>query len=89
MFDMHKDFLSPGGRDQINISEPLLLQVRKDMKHTITDMLPRLEVIFDDVSAEIERLVATDIYPRFVRHQLVVSASKALGSDRSKYAGPR
>jgi PAS domain-containing protein len=87
MSEIHKDFLSPGGQGQINIAESLLLQTRKDMKKTITEKLPGLENIFDDCSTEIERLVATDIYPRFVRHQMVVSASKALATDRSKYAG--
>lgn len=87
MFEIHKEFLSSGGSSEINISESLLLQVRKEMKQSLTTMLPRFEIVFDDCSAEIERLVATDIYPRFVRHQMVISASKALATDRTKYAG--
>ena len=40
-----------------------------------------------DSQDEIERLVATDIYSRFVRHQMSMSASKALAGDRGRYAG--
>jgi len=49
--------------------------------------LPRMETLFNTAQDEIEALVATDIYPRFVRHQMTMSAAKALAGDRKKYAG--
>lgn len=87
IYEIHKDFISSNAPSQINIAEQLLLRTNKEMKASLTSTLPALETVFVDAQADIERLVYTDLYPNFVRHQMTLSAAKALGGDRAKYAG--
>lgn len=87
MFEIHRDYISVNADNQINIAESLLIKVNKDLKGALASTLPKLETVFVDSQNEIERLVAMDIYPRFVRHQMTMSAAKALAGDRGKYAG--
>lgn len=87
MFEIHRNYISVNALNQINISENVLVKVNKDLKSALTTTLPKLESVFVDSQNSIERLVADDIYPRFVRHQMTMSAAKALAGDRGKYAG--
>ncbi|KAK3072611.1 hypothetical protein LTR53_006521, partial [Teratosphaeriaceae sp. CCFEE 6253] len=87
VYEIHKDFISTSAPAQINLPEHLLVQVNGAMKTSLTSTLPLLESVFVAAQADIERLVYTDIYPHFVRHQMGVSAARALGSDKSQYAG--
>ncbi|TKA83738.1 hypothetical protein B0A55_00040 [Friedmanniomyces simplex] len=87
VYEIHKEFISTSAPAQINLPEHLLVKVNSQMKTSLTTTMPMLESVFVDAQVDIERLVYTDIYPNFVRHQMSVSAAKALGSDRSKYAG--
>ncbi|KAK5727903.1 hypothetical protein LTR17_012326 [Elasticomyces elasticus] len=87
IYEIHKDFISTSAPAQINIPEHLLTKVNSQMKTSLTTTMPALEGVFVDAQADIERLVYMDIYPNFVRHQMSVSAARALGTDRSKYAG--
>lgn len=85
--EIHKEFLSTSAPSQVNLAESVLMSVKKESKTAIKSTLPLLESIFLNAQSDIERLVYTDVYPKFVRHQMSVSAAKALGSDRGKYAG--
>ncbi|EHY60539.1 hypothetical protein HRR83_000296 [Exophiala dermatitidis] len=87
MFEIHRDYISVDAANQINIPGNLLIKVNRDMKAALTSTLPKLESVFVDAQKDIERLVAMDIYPRFVRHQMTMSAVKALADDRLRYAG--
>ncbi|KAK5111473.1 hypothetical protein LTR62_004925 [Meristemomyces frigidus] len=87
VYDIHKDFIASSAPTQINVAESVLLQVNKEMKSALTSTIPALEAMFSAAQADVERLVYTDIYPNFVRHQMSVSAAKALGGDSGKYAG--
>lgn len=87
MFEIHRDYISTTALSQINIPENILLKINKDLKYALTSMLPKMEAVFNDSSNEIERLVASDIYPRFVRQQMTLSVCKALATDRTRYAG--
>lgn len=58
-----------------------------DIKVTTATTLPAMELMFADAQEHIENLLASDIYPRFVKHQMTTSAVKALSGDRGKYAG--
>lgn len=49
--------------------------------------MPNMESIFVTAQSDIERLIATDIYPRFVRHQMTMSATRALGTNLNRYGG--
>ncbi|ETN36999.1 uncharacterized protein HMPREF1541_07987 [Cyphellophora europaea CBS 101466] len=87
LFDVHKSFLSPQAPSQINIPEHIMNKVNKDLKTSLSTTLPKLETVFTDSQNDVETLVATDIYPRFVRHQMTMSATRALAGDKAKYAG--
>ena len=87
MFDIHRSYISVNAPGQLNLGENILLKINKDLKATLTTTVPKLESIFTNPQQEIESIVAFDIYPRFVRHQLTMSAAKALAGNRSKYAG--
>ncbi|KAK0929271.1 hypothetical protein LTR91_024844 [Friedmanniomyces endolithicus] len=87
IYEIHKDFMSTSAPAQINLPEHLLVKVNSQMKTSLTTTMLMLESVFVDAQADIERLVYTDIYPNFVRHQMSVSAAKALGTARTKYAG--
>ena len=87
MFDIHRNYISVNAPEQLNLGEQMLTKINKDLKATLTMTFPKLESIFTSPQNEIESLVASDIYPRFVRHQLTMSATKALAGNRSKYAG--
>jgi hypothetical protein len=87
MFDIHRNYISVNAPNQLNLSENMLLKINKDLRATLTATFPKLESIFINPQNEIEQIVSSDIYPRFVRHQLTMSATKALAGNRSKYAG--
>ena len=87
MFEIHKEFISTTAPNQINIADGLLAKVNKDLKTALSTTMPKLENVFVDPQNDIERLVSLDIYPQFVRHQMAMSAAKALGTNRGKYAG--
>lgn len=85
--EIHRDFVSPTSPTQINLTEEKLLGVNHQMKSALNSTLPSLESIFADAQVEIQSMVYGDIYPKFVRNQISISAAKALGGDRGKYAG--
>jgi phototropin len=89
LFSVHKSFLSSQAPSQINLPEGISTRLHRELKANLTSNLPKLESIFVDSQSEIEHLVANDIYPRFVRHQVTLSATRALATEqrRSKYAG--
>lgn len=49
--------------------------------------MPNMESLFLSAQSDIQKLVASDVYPRFVRHQMTMSATKALATNKNKYAG--
>ncbi|POS75652.1 hypothetical protein DHEL01_v205950 [Diaporthe helianthi] len=84
---IHKQFISPGSAFQINVNGSLLKKAHKEMKTLISSAFPSMETVFTDLQDQIEILVFQDVYPRFVRHQLALSATRALATDRFKYQG--
>ncbi len=87
MATIHKDFISEESPRQINAPTTLLKTVHMDMKSMVMTALPSMESIFGETQETIEQMVFTDIYPRFVRYQLTLSAIRALASDRHRYQG--
>ena len=87
MLEIHKNFFSVNAPAQLNLSTNVMTKMNKDLKSALSNALPKMESLFTSAQTNTENLVFSDIYPRFVRHQLIVSATKALASDRSKYAG--
>lgn len=72
---------------QINISGALSNRIGKDIKKTTQHTIPIMEDIFIEAQGQIEKLLASDIYPRFVKHQITMAATFALTEDKSRYKG--
>ena len=87
MSEIYRSFTSPEAPRCLNIDKQLLKQMNADIKTTTLNTLPAMELIFSDAQLCVENVLATDIYPRFVKHQMTVSAERALSSSRSKYGG--
>lgn len=87
LFEIHKGFISDHAAQQINLPEHVMAKLTKDLKTSLSTTLPKLESVFADSQIDIENLVSADIYPRFVRHQMTMSATRALAGNKAKYAG--
>ena len=85
--EIHEGFLSSRAPTQINIGHQSLIKVAGETKAAVSATLPSLESLFAEVQLEVERLLYDDVYPGFVRHQMSLSARRALGVDQSKFAG--
>lgn len=84
---IHKGFISSSATNRLDVPTDVMRSVHKDVKILGGKTLPGMETLFIDVQARIEELVFADVYPRFVRHQLALSATRALANDRHRYAG--
>ncbi|KAK8069595.1 hypothetical protein PG994_006211 [Apiospora phragmitis] len=87
MTGIHKTYMTHQSPHQLNVPGKLLKEVHKRMKSIVMTKLPVMETLFTEMEVLVEQLVFTDIYPRFVNHQLTLNASKALANDRSKFQG--
>ncbi|OLN86170.1 Blue-light-activated histidine kinase 1-like protein 4 [Colletotrichum chlorophyti] len=84
---IHKDFLSEDSPKQINVKGEVRKAVRLEMKSLVAKTLPSMETLFSDLQQSIEQDVFLDIYPRFVRYQMALSATMALANERHTYQG--
>lgn len=87
VYEIHKEFISSSSPTQINLTEVEHRRVNAEMKAALATTVPSLENIFHDAQSHIEDLVFRDVYRKFVQYQMSISAAKALGRDRSQYAG--
>lgn len=87
MSEIYRSFTSVEAPRQLNLSQGIMKTMNMDIKETTLTTLPAMELIFSDAQQFIENVLATDIYPRFVKHQITVSAAKALASGRTKFGG--
>ncbi|KAK8120491.1 hypothetical protein PG999_004611 [Apiospora kogelbergensis] len=87
MTGIHKTYMTHQSPHQLNVPGKLLKEVHKRMKSIVMTKLPAMEALFTEMEVLVEQLVFTDIYPRFVNHQLTLNASKALANDRAKFQG--
>ena len=85
--ELHDEFVAPNSASQINVPEPVRVRTTQETKGAMNSTLPALEDLFRYAQIDIENLVYADVYPKFVRHQMTLSAAKALGGDRKQYAG--
>ncbi|PBP27107.1 hypothetical protein BUE80_DR001858 [Diplocarpon rosae] len=74
-------------RQLININDCHVRHVSADIKQATTFTLPALEGIFAGAQGHVEKLLASDIYPRFVKHQITAQASLALADHKDKFQG--
>lgn len=87
VFEIHKTFISSQSATQINLPANILDQINKNLKLVLAKTIPSMESVFSSAQDDIEKLVASDIYPAFVRYQMTMSVMKALASNKNKYAG--
>lgn len=85
--DIHHSFIAPNAPSQINLAQVVIKKLDQSVRAAVTSTLPNMEAIFRDSQEKIESLVYSDIYPRFVRYQVAMSATRALAGDRGKYQG--
>ncbi|KAJ0336220.1 hypothetical protein COL922a_008242 [Colletotrichum nupharicola] len=87
MTSIHKDYLSESSSNQINVNGEMRKQVHVEMKSLMTKTLPSMESLFSDLQESVEQDVFLDIYPRFVRYQMALNATRALATNRHTYQG--
>lgn len=87
MTDIHYSFTATEAPKQIGIPSNLLKRINQDIKTSTTSTLPSMESIFIDAQENVESILRTAVYPRFVKYQMTNSATKALSGDRNRYQG--
>jgi len=87
MTDIHYSYTATEAPKQIGIPNNLLKRMNQDIKSCTTTTLPSMESIFVEAQDNVENILRTAVYPRFVKYQMTNSASKALSTDRSRYQG--
>ncbi|KAJ8070816.1 hypothetical protein OCU04_001177 [Sclerotinia nivalis] len=84
---IHATFISSEAPKQINISSSHTRKLAHDIKSATYNILPGLQDVFNESQEQIEKLLASDLYPRFVKHQVTASATMALANNRERYPG--
>jgi len=87
MSDIYTNYTATNAPSQINVPSQITKRVSKDLKHSNRVVLPAMEDIFLDAQDNVEKLLKSDIYPRFVKYQITASAAQALSDDTKRYAG--
>jgi hypothetical protein len=87
LVDIDQDFLSPRSQSQINMPVALLETTHSRVKLVVKKTTPVLELVLREAQQSMQEIVFADVYPRFVRHQMTMSASRALANDRYRYQG--
>jgi len=85
--DIYHDFISPEATMQLNISHSAVKTMRSGIITGVESSIPTIGSVFEVARKEAEELVFMDTYPRFVRHQMTLSASNALAGDRTQFQG--
>ncbi|KAI6713256.1 hypothetical protein PZA11_001891 [Diplocarpon coronariae] len=84
---IHATYTSPNAPRQVDINNSHVRNVSADVKQATNFTLPALEGIFARAQGHVEKLLASDIYPRFVRHQIITQASLALSEHKDRFQG--
>jgi phototropin len=84
---IHATYTSPDAPRQINVSHSHIKRLSADIKQATQLTIPGLERIFRDAQEHVEKLLDSDIYPRFVKHQVTATATMALADHRERYQG--
>ncbi|KLU84445.1 hypothetical protein MAPG_03487 [Magnaporthiopsis poae ATCC 64411] len=85
--DIHKSYVSDSSPKQVNLQSSVIAQLHTDMRAMVSNTLPAMESLFTAAQESVQNLIYTDVYPGFVRHQLALSASRALAEDKTRYKG--
>ena len=85
--EIHQSYTSNEAPKQLGVNVNVLRRINAEIKERTASTLPAMESVFSDAQSEVEALLRTAVYPRFVKYQMTNSASKALSTDREKYQG--
>ncbi|TVY78543.1 Phototropin-1B [Lachnellula suecica] len=84
---IHSTYTSADAPRQIHISNSQIKRISSDIRQASQLTIPALENIFIGAQEDIESLLAREIYPRFVKHQVTASATMALANHRERFQG--
>ncbi|KAH8845426.1 hypothetical protein MCOR27_001062 [Pyricularia oryzae] len=84
---IQKDYVSDSSPRQVNLQGAVLNRLDGDMRALMSQTLPQMQRMFLGAQKGVEDLIYAGVYPAFVRHQLALSASRALACDRTRYQG--
>lgn len=84
---IQKDYVSDSSPRQVNLQGAVLNRLDGDMRALMSQTLPQMQRMFTGAQKGVEDLIYAGVYPAFVRHQLALSASRALACDRTRYQG--
>ena len=87
MASIHNTYISADAPRQINVSHGITKRLITDVKQSTQYTLPGLENVFAAAQEQLEKLLAEDVYPRFVKHQITTSATAALADHRERFQG--
>ncbi|KAL8839399.1 MAG: hypothetical protein Q9170_001738 [Blastenia crenularia] len=87
MTDVHFSYTANEAPKQIGIPTTLLRKINADIKTSTSTTLPSMENIFSAAQENVEQILRSAVYPRFVKYQMTNSASRALATDRKRYQG--
>ena len=85
--EIHDSYTSSDAPKQLATPLPILNRLNTDIKAFTNNTLPSMEFMFAEAQENVESILRTSVYPRFVKYQMTNSASKALSSDRREYEG--
>ncbi|KAH8662512.1 hypothetical protein BX600DRAFT_513340 [Xylariales sp. PMI_506] len=86
---IHKTFISSRSPSRLLVApeEELMGPVRDEIRSLAGGVFPAMETLFAGLQARVEEATYASVYPRFVRHQMALSAARALAGDRHAYQG--
>jgi hypothetical protein len=84
---VHGTYVSADAPRQLNLPHSDMKRVAGDIREATQYTVPSLEMVFADAQEQVEKLILSDIYPRFVKHQVTASATMALANNRERFAG--
>ncbi|KAL1902492.1 hypothetical protein Sste5346_001473 [Sporothrix stenoceras] len=80
MANISTTFTCMTATEPLNLPPQLNKSLNADVKHVSSSILPGLEMLFGDVNAHIKERVVRNIYPDFVKRQLMFRMKKSLGA---------
>lgn len=84
---IHNSYTSTEAPKQIGVPASILQKLNADIKRCTTTTLPSMEYLFGMAQEDVENILKTSVYPRFVKYQMTNSAVRALANDRQRYEG--
>lgn len=85
--DIHATYTRPDATDLVNITETISRDLASAINTASNVTFPAMQDMFIPARKHVEGLIQDDVYPRFVKHQLMASAAMAMAQDQKTYQG--